>query len=57
MLSEDALTDEDLRGTLLEECRPESDDVGVGWGKDWGKSSKSNLAASPTRYDQKQEAV
>ena len=27
---------------VVEVCRSESDDVGVGWGKDWGKRSKSN---------------
>ncbi len=33
--------DADFRTNLLEACRSESDDVGVGWGKDWGKRSKS----------------
>jgi hypothetical protein len=28
-------------GILVVACRPESDDVGVGWGKDWGKRSRS----------------
>jgi hypothetical protein len=32
----------DFRGILVEACRSESDDVGVGWGKDWGKRSRSN---------------
>src|ERR671911_1039451 len=27
----------DFRGILVDACRPESDDVGVGWGKDWGQ--------------------
>ena len=27
----------DFRAILVEACRSESDDVGVGWGKDWGQ--------------------
>ena len=34
--------DADFRGIFVEECRSESGEVGVGWGKDWGKRSKSN---------------
>jgi hypothetical protein len=34
--------DGDFRTNLVEACRSESDDVGVGWGKVWGKRSKSN---------------
>src|SRR5215210_1883336 len=41
-MSKNALPDEDFREIFVEECRFESDDVGVGWGKDWGKRSKSN---------------
>jgi hypothetical protein len=33
--------DADFRRNLVEACRPESDDVWVGWGKDWGKRSRS----------------
>ena len=29
--------DWDFRAILVEACRSESDDVGVGWGKDWGQ--------------------
>jgi len=32
--------DADFRTNLVEACRSESNDVGVGWGKDWGKRSK-----------------
>jgi hypothetical protein len=32
--------DADFRRNLIRACRSESDDVGVGWGKDWGKRSK-----------------
>jgi hypothetical protein len=31
--------DGDSRRNLVESCRSESDDVGVGWGNDWGKKS------------------
>ena len=41
-MSEDALPKRDLWRILVEACRSESDDVGVGWGKEWGKRSKSN---------------
>src|SRR5918998_4252871 len=30
-------TDAGFRSNLVEACRSESDDVGVGWGKDWGQ--------------------
>ena len=33
----------------MEACRSESDEVGVGWGKDWGKRSKSNWLTSSTQ--------
>jgi hypothetical protein len=36
-------SDGDFRRILVEACRSESDDVGVGWGKDWGKRSRLNL--------------
>ena len=39
--------DAGFRGSLVEACRSESDDVGVGWGKDWGKRSKSDCPLSP----------
>ena len=42
MISEDALGTRVSGGILVEACRSESDDVGVGWGKDWGKRSKSS---------------
>ena len=42
MMSEDALGTRVSGGNLLEGCQSESDDVGVGWGKDWGKRSRSN---------------
>jgi hypothetical protein len=38
MMSENALTERDFRGSLVEACRSESDDVGVGW----GQRAKSN---------------
>jgi hypothetical protein len=42
--------DADLRGMLVEECRPESGSVGVGWGQDWGQRAKSKMAASTPVY-------
>jgi hypothetical protein len=50
-MSENALPDRDFRGILLGACRSESDDVGVGWGKDWGKWSKPDWLTSNTRGD------
>ena len=39
-MSEDVLTEGDFREILLVEAyRSESGDVGVDWGKDWGKRS------------------
>jgi hypothetical protein len=32
----------DFRRILVGACRSESDDVGVGWGQEWGQRSKSN---------------
>ncbi len=33
--------DADFRRNLVGACRSELDDVGVGWGKDWGKKDRS----------------
>jgi hypothetical protein len=41
--------DADFRRILVGACRTESNDVGVGWGKDWGKRSKPNWLTSSTR--------
>jgi hypothetical protein len=41
IVSDNALETRVSGGILVEACRSESDDVGVGWGKDWGKRSKS----------------
>ncbi len=41
--------DAGFRRNLVAACRSESDDVGMGWGKDWGKRSKSNRLPSSTR--------
>ena len=46
MMSDNALPDRDFRGILIEACRSESGDVGVGWGKDWGKRSRSDWLTS-----------
>jgi hypothetical protein len=35
----------DLRGMLFEAGRSESGAVGVGWGKDWGKRSRSDVSS------------
>ena len=45
MLSEDALPDGDFWGILVGACWSESSDVGVGWGRDWGKKIEAKLAA------------
>jgi hypothetical protein len=37
-MSENALRNGDLRGSLVEACRPESGNVGVGWGRKWGRA-------------------
>ena len=55
-MSEGALLDRDFREILVETCRSESDDVGVGWGKDWGKRSRSDwLASSPVHRAREQD--
>jgi hypothetical protein len=41
-MSENALRTRVFGGILVEACRPESGDVGVGWGQDWGQRSSSN---------------
>jgi hypothetical protein len=38
--------DADFRRILVEGCRSESDDVGVGWGKNWGQRWRSGWLAS-----------
>ena len=48
-MSENALRNGDFWESLVEAYRPESDDVGVGWGQDWGQKSKSNWLTSSAR--------
>jgi hypothetical protein len=35
--------DAGFRRNLVEACRSESDDIGVGWGKDWGQKDLGHI--------------
>ena len=56
MVSENALGMRISGGILVEGCRSESDDVGVG-GKDWGKRSKLNWLSSSPVHGAEQRCV